>query len=517
MSKLVEILEEHLEGFRHGSPGEATGYCPFPHEGGKSDSEGGGRSLGINYEAGYWQCFSCHRKGNDVSLVAYLLKVPQKKAKQVLGYHIDNIKEVPLQDVKQVHEALMKTPSILTQLKDIRGLKVETILKYQLGWNDSEKRVWIPIRDEYERILNVRRYLFNAEMKARGVDKYIAYKTGHNKSRLWPIDDIESLDTVYLMEGEMDAMLARQLGLPAMTVTAGAGTWEPGFSRALAGKDVIICYDCDDAGRTGAKRVATSLLPFAKSVKMLDLCLPAKGDDFTDYFMKYGKTPGDFTLLVNATQFFKLEEDNKDNETLYDTSLANASQANMYGKKIRMIAVVAGKDLAPFIVPTRVSITCEMNRGQKCNTCPLITSTGNHELRIDAHDDSVLKLIATEDNKQRMEFARRVGIPTCTAWDFTVLEAGNIEEIRLIPEIDYSAMENEYVMRVGYYIGHGIRPNAAYEFTGVAGVNPNTQYSVPILWSAKPVKGSLDDFDLTPELIASLKVFQAVEDVNASN
>lgn len=517
MTTFLSILQEHLQGFRLGAPGEATGYCPFPHESGKTDAEGGGRSLGINYEQGYWQCFSCHKKGNDVALVAHLLKIPQKKAKQELGYHIDNIKEIPINDVKEVHAALINNQQVLARLKDVRGIIPDTVFRYQLGWNENERRIWIPIRDEYERILNVRRYLFSPQGRISGSDKYVAYKSGFNKARLWPIDDLEALETVYLMEGEMDALLARQLGLPAMTVTAGAGTWEPGFSRALAGRDINICYDCDDAGRQGSQRVATSLLPFAKSVKIVDLALPCKGEDFTDFFIKYGKTLADFKLLVDATSDFKIEVENKDNDTVFEVQLVNASQASMYGKKIKMTAVVAGKDLTPYIFSKRITITCNMNRGQKCQACPIVSSAGVLELHIDGHDDSVLKFIATDDVKRRMEFARRVGIPSCSAWDFTVQEAGNIEEIRLIPEIDYNAADNEYVMRVGYFIGHGLHPNMAYEFMGMAGVNPNNQYAVPILWSAVPVKGSLDDFDLTPELIQNLKVFQVPEDVPAIN
>jgi DNA primase len=71
--------------------------------------------------------------------------------------------------------------------------------------------------------------------------------------------------------------LAR-LGLAATTNSGGANKWQDSLSNHLAGADVVILPDHDDAGRKHGEQVAKSLRG-AKSIKIVDLPgLPDKGD-----------------------------------------------------------------------------------------------------------------------------------------------------------------------------------------------------------------------------------------------
>ena len=63
-----------------------------------------------------------------------------------------------------------------------------------------------------------------------------------------------------LLEGELDALAAISHDIPAVTVTAGAGTWPEQASETLSRKILTILMDHDEAGRKGARKRAESLI-----------------------------------------------------------------------------------------------------------------------------------------------------------------------------------------------------------------------------------------------------------------
>ena len=93
---------------------------------------------------------------------------------------------------------------------------------------------------------------------------------------------------VFVVEGEKDVETLERLGHCATCNPGGAGKWREGYSRRLAGADVIILPDNDSKGNdyTGqnhALDVALKLQGIAKRVRLVDIkeaCpeLPEKGD-----------------------------------------------------------------------------------------------------------------------------------------------------------------------------------------------------------------------------------------------
>ena len=73
----------------------------------------------------------------------------------------------------------------------------------------------------------------------------------------------------YLCEGEADTICALSHGLEAITVTGGAGSWRPEFSSHFKDRDVVIAYDADLTGYSGAQKVAKELAPVAARVRIL--------------------------------------------------------------------------------------------------------------------------------------------------------------------------------------------------------------------------------------------------------
>jgi hypothetical protein len=83
--------------------------------------------------------------------------------------------------------------------------------------------------------------------------------------------------TVFICEGEKDADRVTALGHCATTVAA--GKWTEECVTALAGRDVIILEDNDDAGRAKALTAAQALRRTAKTIRIVSLPdLTDKGD-----------------------------------------------------------------------------------------------------------------------------------------------------------------------------------------------------------------------------------------------
>src|SRR5262249_17216304 len=83
--------------------------------------------------------------------------------------------------------------------------------------------------------------------------------------------------SVFVCEGEKDAGRVASLGHCATTVAC--GDWTEDCIKALAGRDVLILEDNDDAGRKKAYEAAQALHGVAKTVRIVRLPgLPDKGD-----------------------------------------------------------------------------------------------------------------------------------------------------------------------------------------------------------------------------------------------
>ena len=74
---------------------------------------------------------------------------------------------------------------------------------------------------------------------------------------------------MFITEGEKDADRVASLGHCA--TTAASGKWTDDCVKALAGRDLIILEDNDEAGRKKALEAATALHGVAKSIRVVSL------------------------------------------------------------------------------------------------------------------------------------------------------------------------------------------------------------------------------------------------------
>ena len=120
--------------------------------------------------------------------------------------------------------------------------------------------------------------------------------------------DIKQEHRVLICEGVKDALIASCHGFVSVACHGGAKALSSYKNNRvlrydLEDKDVCIIYDNDQSGRDGAKALHQLITDQyeCKSVNIIDLSstCTAQGDDLTDYFLKYRKTPDDLIKLID--------------------------------------------------------------------------------------------------------------------------------------------------------------------------------------------------------------------------
>lgn len=508
---------------------EIKAECPFKelHES-QSDKN---PSLTVNLDKGVYYCNTCHSKGNIHTMYKQLYGVSNEEAWFNLGDGLqiprpDSTKptrpDIEVGLVSKYHQALMKlTGPIREVLRDRRGLTDETIKRFQLGW-DGE-RITIPVYDEYNTLVNFRRYKWNSTDDQWKVLNYVdEYDNTYGEVRIFGLDRVidTSVDYIVWAEGEMDRIINEQHEFPTACATSGAGTFRPEWTKYFRNKKrVYIAQDNDEAGRLAAQRLCEKLY------RVVDVYVvqwpenfPIKGD-ITDFYTKCGLTKQDFqSLLDNAVKYVDptmLESRVADEGDATEVHLSDSSSAELNGKRLRVPVMVSGKDGTPYVCPKTVRAYCGDSAdsdNKKCAKCSLALHAGEIIRTFNSADKDIMKMIKCTDKAQKATILEMLGVnQRCTECILDVQENMNIEELRLIPKAEANfgfSKEHEYVVRTGYSIGNNLKTNRRYTMAGYMFPDPNSQYATYIFDKAYPEKDLISDFELNDETLEQLKVFQ---------
>ena len=198
----------------------------------------------------------CHA-GCSASEIAAALEVPlarwfenEDEGEPTVEPKLD---AAPLPDQKQLDEwclALWDNEKLLARLKEIKGWSLDTLKMMGVGYDSYTKRLVLPVYED-EALINVMKYspalkpkMLSVSGRPRGLFPY--YST------------IASNETIWLVEGEGDAITATELGLVAFGVP-GANGWRSEWAQRFRRFDVVVCCDCDGPGRSLAAKIAADI------------------------------------------------------------------------------------------------------------------------------------------------------------------------------------------------------------------------------------------------------------------
>jgi len=496
--------------------GEQRGYCPICEDPGQSKSP----SASYHFKEGVFTCFSQCGGMSVKNLVNMMKQSGEISRGEKVGKvrHIEDAPsnvasgKLPSEDrIEEFVENLMASRQHLRTMREKRGLTKETLEKFQIGW-DGE-RFTIPVRGRDGALLNVRRYNPNAR---QGKDKMKSWAVGTGARQLFGIEILDTSDSVIITEGEMDMIIGRQHGLPTLSHTAGASAWDSRWNEEFEDKIVYICYDCDDAGRRGARRITHAIELFAKQVHVIDLPLKGSGDDLTNYFVDQGYTASDFYSLMHSAA----EQVNRTSHLsslrigeAKKVSLENTMDPTHHEKAISFSGTIAGKVFPNFVAPRRVEFDCNEGGGTRCARCP-ISGRNHKEIHIPEHEPVILEIINKSTEARNRTLLKHVGIPhTCPDVEIAEPDVYSVEELIVVPAADEQFGDATSIDRKVFNVGPHTTPvNTKVQFVGMNVTSSVDGRGNLQTWQSKNSGADIDKFEMTDKIFEDLTAFQPDDD-----
>ena len=187
--------------------------------------------------------------------------------------------------------------------------------------------------------------------------------------------------------------------------------------------------------------------------------------------------------------------------------LSEASRAEFVGQPVIIDVMVSGKDVSPYIVPKRFALKCTPE-SKYCEVCRLRQFGGYYECEFSMTEPAVLEMMRCGQDALKGALRRKAGVkPRCSRHIIEVLDYFNVEEVRLIPQVNFSFEEHEYAVRRGFFIGHGLKTNREVQIEALTVPHPKTQYAIHVFekYSSAETDTSIV---MTPTLKKQLGIFQ---------
>ena len=305
---------------------EVQVLCPFPHN---YDDAGNAiyetrPSANINVDKEVFYCHSCGRGYSEEQFIAEVEQLSSKDARNLL-------KAFENQQITDILEAnkRLKLPENRHLFEEL-GINEKTVAELYLGELDGGLAFPVNV---YNTLLDVRVYKKGQKPKCKSC-------AGAKEGLIIPFDiwRKETKRITILCAGEKDMAITRSKGFNAITITGGELKVPNFFKSSFEGRQVYICYDNDDAGMKGAKRVAQYLFKCGATPHIVtghhEVCTE-KGGDVWDFFMKYGKSVEDFKSIIKRTPAYTQEDYDEDmRQEFPQVSLMEATVCQGNRKKV---------------------------------------------------------------------------------------------------------------------------------------------------------------------------------------
>ncbi|STX28006.1 DNA primase [Legionella beliardensis] len=333
---LVELIDSYVPLKKRGN--SYTACCPFHNE--KTPS------FNVVAKKQFYHCFGCGASGNAISFImSYLsqgfidavetlaarlgMQVPREQNNEKIQQSL-SLYQVLAQVNQYYQKSLKQAPSEVINYLRQRGLSGEIAKYFQLGyaplgWHTLEQqfrdykadlittgmlikkddgktydryrhRIMFPIHDRNGRIIGFGGRAIDAEQKPKYLNspETIIFQKNRELYGLHQLlQQNQPIQTILIVEGYLDVIALAQYGI--WNAVAALGTAASSYHIQLLSKhtkQVIFCFDGDNAGRQAAWRALENSLPF------LDNSLDARF-----VFLPEGHDPDSLVRLEGKEKF----------------------------------------------------------------------------------------------------------------------------------------------------------------------------------------------------------------------
>jgi hypothetical protein len=496
------------------SSNEYRGFCRECEEPNTSKSP----SASYNFIRGEWHCMKNDCGGTISKLIGKLKRQEREAARAASNDNADVIDiktrrkqpDKPLPTEKQLDgycAQLRAAPRLVAILHERRGLSDETIERYKIGFDSGRRRYTLPVYDRSGELVNLR--LYNPTAKGDN-PKMLPFAVGYG-TMLFNAEVLDGNDEVVLSEGEFDAIINCQYGIPTVTHTGGAGSFQMSWAPAFAGKHVFICFDDDDGGRKGALRTARMLRDVAAGVYIVSLPKGKPKGDITDFYLG-GGTAEQFRSLMEEARLKPFAQDDSDHvvATTGKHVTLEESQSTKYDEPLELDVLIAGKQTPPYLAPKRIHATCDQQKGKVCGTCPMAAYNGDRTLETQPDDPRLLQFIESSETSTRAVLRSLTGAMCSDRIEYQITEQWPIEELVVVQSLDHRNEESQSPMNRKVFNVNTYRSgvNTTARLVGRQVADPRNSRGIFHSWHLEPVQADIDEFDLDDEMLDELAVFQ---------
>tara|TARA_R110002110_G_scaffold40266_2_gene128909 strand:+ start:9087 stop:12215 length:3129 start_codon:yes stop_codon:yes gene_type:complete len=309
---------------------------------------------------------------------------------------------------------------------------------------------------------------------------------GHGSTYCYPAEVLLENSMVYLVGGELKALLMNQLGHPAVSFTTGEGSISELWLPYFIGKRVRVLLDADPEkdnldiypdGNPTAKKAELLAQLLADNGAIAEVCewdeevkntLP-KGGDITDLLRLCGWNPEAIDLLKWRVVERRLTEDenksiptirfDQEKEPDWDktpevkfSGLVDPTRLNQW---VKVRALVSGLNETPFVVPFGARVDCPSgaaNLRPKCTSCKLPDCNFNKNVKFSI--EAQVAMVGMPDNDKMIRQA--LGIPRkCFDPEIKITPA-SVQVAVLTPTVDSSSgsdLGERFEHRLSYLVG----------------------------------------------------------------
>lgn len=231
------------------------------------------RSFSMNGKTGQWTCFSesCGVKGGLKKFLIDGCGYTREAAEKVAGEWGDwegkgdengwpkwaewDSRQEEVIDQEKVEEKWLGLYDFCPRYMRERGFRKDTLRRWEIGYDSEADRVTFPVRDERGALLG-----FSKRTTDAGVEpKYL--HLGFKRSRVLYGEFFAPPDaTIWVSEGQVDALALWQMGVKYPTSTMSARVGPRQIERLSAYPSVVLAFDDDADGRSASRRVGDKLV-----------------------------------------------------------------------------------------------------------------------------------------------------------------------------------------------------------------------------------------------------------------
>jgi 5S rRNA maturation endonuclease (ribonuclease M5) len=394
----VDFFKRYYSGVDFEGKEEVKVHCPFHDDTHESAS--------INTDKGLFQCWVCKKGFNELGFIAEINQIPLIEAAKVLN----KLEDYTSNQWGIIEKAeLWSDTEFLNKVRNL-GISDEIIEQFNLGLvtdYKSVKMLGIPIY--YNGVLmDVKRYNL---LKIPNIPKIVG-NADTEQGLIFPFDVWKSdKEKTYIMEGEKDTIAGRAFGINSITLTGGAGT-KPNelVLPEFKDREVVICYDNDEAGRSGAISLYKKLRNYAKSVRYINISdiVKEEKEDFYDAVHKYEMDI--FTFKMLEEREFDLKEVN---DKKHYTPIKRALAENIIKKPIKSIINVSAEFSEFYALPIVATIEKVASDGSKKGNSVDIGTKKSWFFDKTRHLEQLLELVEINARKSTVEgkIKTYVGMP----------------------------------------------------------------------------------------------------------